>query len=400
MKRLFAGVVAIVAVLVLAGCGGGGSSATPPTDVTVVPGDSYVTLSWTMAPGVDYWVFYAPTTANLTPTNCATLPGCGTNVNVVSPRVVSGLVNGVTYSFTLNGRTNGGPGGTGTPPVLAVPRIAGATWTVNPSIGSNDLRGVTHGTVFVAVGANGAMFSSADGATWTAQLASPNLNAAVYGGGNYIAAGAGGVILVSSDAATWTQQTTGTTNDLYALATNGVGIYVAVGANGTIIYNNGGGSWNAASTNPTSNALYGVTYGNGMFVAVGARGTLLTSSDGNTWQTVASNTTLDLKGVAFGASTFVALGAAGALVTSTDGATWNSQTPIPTNPALNALTYGRQFVAVGNGGVIFTSTDGLTWQPQTSGVSDNLYSVANFTNSSSGVGYSAVGATGRNLSSN
>ena len=76
MKRLIAGVVAIAAVLVLAGCGSSGSSASPPTDVAVVPGDGYVTATWTMSPGVDYWMFYAPTSGNLTPETCGSSIVC------------------------------------------------------------------------------------------------------------------------------------------------------------------------------------------------------------------------------------------------------------------------------------------------------------------------------------
>src|SRR5450756_170158 len=109
MKRLFAGVVAIAAVLVLAGCGGAGSSASAPADVTVVPGDGYVTVSWTVSSGVDYWIFYAATSGNLTPQTCSTAILCATKVNAVSPQVLTALVNGATYSFTINGRTNGGP---------------------------------------------------------------------------------------------------------------------------------------------------------------------------------------------------------------------------------------------------------------------------------------------------
>ena len=417
MKRLFMGSLAILAILILGGCGGKGSSASPPPGgITVAPGDGYVTVSWDMSPGVEYWLFHATTNgATFDPSSCPSVSGCGTNIKVSSPFVVPSLLNGVTYSFEMNARTSGGPGGSPTPVVSTVPRIAGSSWIPNTSTDANALRGVVqNGTVFVAVGDNGAMFSStvnsAGWTTWTtwAKLTNPlpaaNLNAVTYGG-SYLAAGAGGVILLSSDAVTWTAQASGTTNDLYALATNGGGSYVAVGAGGTIIYSVGGGTWFTASP-PTSNALYGVTYGGSEFVAVGAKGTVLTSTDGANWtlQAVTSNPLLDLKGVAYnGVSTFAAVGAAGALVTSSDGGvTWTSQSPIGTSNALNALTFGKQFVAVGDSGAIFTSLDGLTWQPQTStpATFENLYAVKSFTNSYLGVGYAAVGASGRNLSSN
>lgn len=407
MKRLVAGAIAIIAVLSLAGCKLGGGGASAPTAITVTPGDGYVTVTWDTLPGVDYWLFRAPTTSTLTPENCGTFIGCETTLNASSPQVVTGLVNGITYSFTINGRTGGGAGGPGSVSVTATPRLAGASWSLGTSTGSYDLRGVTHGpagSIFVAVGASGAMFSSTDGAAWKA-LATPltpantSMNAAVYGG-HYVAAGEGGVVLLSSDGVAWTQQATPTTKELYALATNGADGYVAVGADSAIIVSNGGSTWTVAGTVPSpASKLYAVTYGKGKFVAVGAGGILLTSSDGNTWNTVASNTTVDLKGVAYGAGLFVAIGASGTLITSTDGATWTAQTAISTNPALKAVTYGHQFIAVGDIGAVFTSTDGLVWTKQTSNTSDNLYAVTSYLDIYNGAGYSVVGTMGRNLSS-
>jgi len=403
-------------MLILGGCGGKGSSSSAPAGgLTVAPGDGYVTVSWDMSSGAEYWLYHATTDgAAFDPNSCASVPGCGSNINVSSPYVVKNLVNGITYSFLLTSRTSGGPGGSPTPVVTAVPRIAGSSWTPNVSTDLNSLRGVVqNGTVFVAVGDNGVMFSStvnSDGwATWStwARIANPlptpnNLYALTYGG-NYLAAGAGGVILLSADAATWTAQASGTANDLYGLANNGSGLYVAVGANGTIIYS-GGGNWSAASS-PTSNALYGVAYGSGQFVAVGAQGAVLSSSDGVNWtaKNVGSNPQRDLRGIANAGSTFVAVSAAGTLITSTDGgASWNALAPLATSNTLNAVAFGRQFVAVGDGGTIFTSLDGGTWSPQAStpAIAENLYAVRSFTNSYPGIGYAAVGAAGRNLSAN
>ncbi len=400
MKRFFTCIATIAAVLFLAGCGGG-SPADPPTDIRVVPGDGIVTVYFTATPGVDYMLFRAAA-SSITKENFHTFPEAKGYLSVSSPKVVTGLINGTTYSFTLAGSKKGGPDGLGTPSVSAVPRPAGATWSAGTPLGSNDLRGVAFGTVLVAVGAKGAMFTSIDGITWAALNSgvSTDLNAAVRGN-NYLAAGAGGVILLSSDAITWTKPNTGTTNDLYALATNGTGGFVAAGANGTIIASNDGTTWTAANSG-TSNPLYGVTYGNGRYVAVGANGTLLASTDALNWQAVASQTSLDLKGVTYGAvpgteagvfiTTYVALGAAGTLITSPDGLAWTAQTPIATD-TVNAVAYGTQFVAVGSNGGTYTSTNGTNWQVRSSGTVNNLYAIAyGF------YGYFGVGAAGTNLS--
>jgi len=410
MNRLSALIVAIAAALLLAACGDKGSPAGAPPSVLAVAGDGVVTLTWNAEPDVEYMVFYAAA-SSITVDNWTTLPQAHAILSASSPQVVPrqvstttpALVNGTTYSFTVNGRKGGGPGGPGSPSVSATPRLAGATWTAGTPLGTNDLLGVGFGTVFVAVGANGAMYSSTDGTAWTALnfTVTSNLNAAVYGG-NYVAVGAGGVILFSSDAITWTQRTSGTANSLNAVTTNGGSVYVAVGANGTILNSGDGQNWTVVNSGTTNN-LYGVAYGNGLYLAVGANGTLLISGDATNWSVATSQTTLDLKGAAYGAlvdpttgtitNQYVALGNAGTLVTSNDGTTWTARPAIAANN-LAKVTYATQFIAVGSGGGIFTSSNGTTWQAATStGTTNNLNAVVPGLH-----GYIAVGASGTNLS--
>jgi hypothetical protein len=449
MKRLLK-LCTIIATALLASCGTGASSAPPPTGVTATAGDSSVSISFTGQPGVTYWLFFAQTANNVTPDNCTSFPSCQIIAGVVSPALVykpsdgivnpgftvnagvTGLTNGATYSFSINGRKNGGPGGSGSPSVSAVPRLAGdaATWTTGTPPASTDLNGVATGTatisgvrgnVYVAAGANGTVFYSTDGTTWNAGLVaapgtSANLDAVVANntigsnGTRFVAAGASGTILYSSDAQNWTSEVSPTTNEIFGLAFGG-GKYVAVGAGGTILTSGDGVNW-TAQTSGTSNNLYGVAYAGGTYVAVGAAGALLTSTDGVTWTagTGTPLTTNDLKGVSYGGAyasypsacspaivcgvnTFVVVGAAGTLITSVDGgASWVLQTPITTTN-LNAVTYGHQFIAVGDSGGIYTSTDGMAWAPQAvAGATGNLYSVSH-----GSFDYSAVGAAGLNL---
>lgn len=405
MKRLSVLLITVSSLLLMSACGTKlGHSADPPADLQVVAGDSSVTATWTMVPGVEYWLLLAPA-SSISTDNWTSLPGARSVIKAVSPQLVGGLINGQVYSFVMDARVDAGPAGASTASISATPRLAGAKWSTGTSLGSMDLRGVTFGTVFAAVGANGAIFSSTDGLSWTRQTnPSPtaNLNSAKYGG-NYLAVGSAGAVLLSSDAITWTQQVSGTGNDLYALATNSAGQYVATGASGTIIASSNGTTWGTA-TSGTTNPLYAVTYGNGRYVAVGANGTLLASTDGITWLSENSGTSLDLKGIAYGATLatatvasvpiFVAVGDAGTMVTSTDGLTWTAAQTAITSNTLTAIDFGRQFVAVGTGGVIFTSTDGTNWLPQVSGTANNLNAVAH-----NAYGYFAVGASGTNLTS-
>ena len=394
-----------LALLLLVACGGGGSSASAPSGLTAKAMESSVTLSWDMTPGVEYWVFYGPT--SIVPTTVSSMsgwfgiPSGGVRMNVTSPYVVTGLYNGYSYSFSVNGRTGGGPGGPGATPVAVTPKLAGSTWDLGTAVGSNDLRSVTFGSVYVAGGANGAMYSSADGISWNT-IASPtktNLNGAVYSG-TYTLVGDGGLVLTSSDAATWTAPTSATSENLNAIASNHVNLNVAVGANGTIVTTSDGVTWTAAtSVSPsTTNSFYGVSYSaySGLWVAVGAAGTVYKSTDGLTWTSVTSPTSADLHGITTVAGMFVAVGSAvgssGTILSSTDGVTWATLTA-PAAIDLKAVTYGTQFVAVGFGGNVFISADGATWTASAAtGTTNTLNAVVRGPSA-----YAAVGAAGTNL---
>lgn len=409
MRRFLMLLMAILASLLTAGCGSSGHSADAPVaGLTLVPGDGVITATWAMEPGVNYWMFFAPS-AGITTSNWTTIAGSLSVIDVNSPFIATGLSNGTVYSFTVNGRVGGGPGGPGTPSVSAIPRLAGtataslpAPWTAGTALGASDLRGVTWGTKFVAVGAAGVMYSSPDGVAWT-KTTSPvvsNLNAVLYAN-IYNAVGDGGVLLYSTDAVTWTAEVSGTAKNLYGIAA-GVGKIVVVGAGGTIISTTDGINWTAAASSgtATTNDLFAVTsYRNNLWIAVGAKGTVLTSPDANTWTAVNSNTPLDLKGITHGISAttrapiFVAVGASGALVTSLDALTWTSQPAIGTGAsALAGVIWGTQFIAVGSGGGIFTSTDGTGWASQPSTTASNLNAIAHAPYS-----YSVVGTAGVNL---
>jgi len=415
MKQFFTLFIAILAVTFFAGCHNKGSSAPAPTNVSVVAGENRATVTWDMLPGIQYWVFKAAT-PDITPENCLGTPECQIFTNVASPYLVASLANGTLYSFTVNGRTDSGPGGPGSPSIQAIPRPAGGLWSVStPVTGLNDLRGVTHSSIFVAVGTSGTLLTSADGLAWTTQTApSPltNFNAITYGG-TYVAVGTGGVLLTSADAVNWTQATNASTNTLYAVTTNGAGEYVATGASGTII-NNSVGGWNLATSIPVGTpTLNGVAYGNGKYVAVGAGGSVLTSDTyGNNWTSVNATVTLptsDLKSIAYGpgvgatgpatnaTGTFVAAGASGSVVSSTDGGlTWGAPASFAPGIQINAVTYGSQFIAVADNGSIYYSTNGVNWTLATSSPANGspVYAVVH-----GFYDYSAVGAAGLNMHS-
>ena len=406
MNRFVSMVAALAIAAFLNGCGSKASSADAPPDFKAVGGDSSVTITWTAAPDVEYWIFYARG-SNVTSTNWLSIGGAAIS-KVTSPHTVGGLVNGTTYSFTMNGRKNGGPGGTGAPTQVLTPRLAGANWVVNAPLGSARLNGAgATSTTRTAVGAGGVIYSLPVGgtvATQTNPSAPAALNAVLNGGLGFAAVGNAGTVIFTSDALTWTTKTSNTVADLYALASPATGAFTAYGAAGTVISSADGSTWTTGISGTTKN-LYGAIYGGARYVAVGAEGTIITSTDGTTWQTVATATARDLRTVTFGAlvnitgttttttNQFVALGTAGTLLTSTDGLTWTLQPPISTS-TINAAVYGGQFVAVGTNGAIYTSADGVAWQSQVSGTTSELTAIAR-----TATGYIVVGAAGTYLTS-
>ncbi len=398
---------ACVALLLLGGCGNG-EPAPAPTGLTVTAAESAVTVSWDMVEGVEYWVFYGP--SSVAPSATASmqrwfgLPGGNVFLKVSSPYVITGLVNGMSYSFSVNARIDGGPGGPGADAVASTPRIAGSSWSAEAGgpVGSADLHALTFGTIYVGAGSGGAMVSSPDGATWSIinYATSSNLNAASFFG-TYKLVGDAGTVLTSVDGVAWTTQNSGSIQNLYAIASNSLSLNVAVGAGGTILSSVDGVSWKAATDSATTSDLYAVTYttyNGGTWLAAGAGGTLIQSADGLTWKTVTSNTAANLRGLAYGltslsagTSTFVAVGDAGTVLTSSNGVDWTAQT-LPGAGGVNAVTFGSQFVAVGEGGSIFTSTDGSTWAAAASTTTRDLYAVVRGPNV-----YSALGAAGTHL---
>lgn len=398
----------LVAVLVSA-CGGG-SSASPPTGgIAVKAGDGNATITWTMEPGVQYWVFYAPVSTKfpaVSTTDWINIPGAQAFMNVTSPFVVGGLYNGLQYSFTVNGRKNDGPGGPGAVPVAATPRPAGAVWAKGGDTGTNALRALTYGVggdalgYYLAMGDNGSAYKSTTGLTWTAVPAATanQINANVYTLSRFIGVGNAGTIVYSTDLATWTNGVSNTAENLNSVSSNGA-LAVAVGNNGVIRTSADGITWVAATTVPTTNNLYGVTYsGNGYWIATGAGGTILLSTDGATWTAQSSGTTANLRSVTaqiFSSYVFVAVGDAGTVVSSSDnGATWATKTTGLTGNLLAVSSSASQLLAVGAGGLVAISTDGATWTTGASGTTADLYGVLPGMSQ-----YVAIGAGGTNINS-
>ena len=93
MRRSLVLAAAVLASVLVAGCGSSGSSASVPAGLVVVPGDGRVTVTWPADSTVDYWLFYANATS-ISTSNWTTIPGSVVIMDASSPYVAAGLTNG------------------------------------------------------------------------------------------------------------------------------------------------------------------------------------------------------------------------------------------------------------------------------------------------------------------
>jgi hypothetical protein len=231
--------------------------------------------------------------------------------------IQTSLDNDVLYSFIMDGRIQGGPGGDATPSKSATPRLNGEYWYSNgQAIGTGGIKGLAFGPVFntvtnayattgtyVGLGAGGIKYQSPNGLSWTAITSTDTTawkGAAYAFPGSliqkFVGVGAGGAVTYSTDLATWTTALSAVTvsagQDLNAVASS-LNLLVAVGNNGTILRSNDGITWAAANPLPSTPHLYAVAFttvpsGN-VWVAVGAGGAIFVSADAATWTFVAGS---------------------------------------------------------------------------------------------------------------
>jgi hypothetical protein len=170
----------------------------------------------------------------------------------------------------------------------------------------------------------------------------------------FVAVGEQGVVLTSADGTTWKRKNSGAYLDLRSIV-YGDGRFVGVGNGGTIVTCSNDTTWILGYCAIVTGFL-SVTYDSNQFVSVGSYSELLTSPDGGVWTEKASNKTSSPRFMAYSNGWFVALGNEGAILTSQDCTNWNTEKSGTINN-LYCVTFGKnQFVTVGDLGTILTST--------------------------------------------
>jgi hypothetical protein len=215
--------------------------------------------------------------------------------------------------------------------------------------------------MFVAVGYDGAIFSSRDGSEWVLRrLGTNDLRGVVFGDGRFVVVGDNKTILISTDGVSWPLPSSGTRNTLN-MVTYGAGKYVAVGEYGTVLTSVDGDSWVYRTTDVTAE-LKKVAFGNDRFVATGREIILVSdTAEGIRWNNYFNKNTGSLSDIAFGNGVFVGIGGFGRLLTSVDGKVWQKQKLEGRVRLRNIIFADGKFLLIGRDN-IFESTNGYSWQ--------------------------------------
>lgn len=227
----------------------------------------------------------------------------------------------------------------------------GTIWSSGSGI-TSIMQGLAfNGSIFVATGQSGSIFTSSDeGATWTSQTSgtASGINEVVFGNGIFAYAGTSGVFGTSPDGINWTAGTVGTTTFLRAID-YGNGLWIVGGDGGVIRTSSDGGSSWSPQTSGTSSSITAIIYAGGLWVYVDAGGNVGTSANGTSWTLQSAVSSDDLLDVQYFNGTYYIMGESSFFASSSDALSW---TPISLpSPSRNItrMAYGNGTYILGNG---------------------------------------------------
>lgn len=230
------------------------------------------------------------------------------------------------------------------------------------------------------------IFQSIDGLAWTTNTLTESIPINLgFGGGTFVAVGDEGAIFSSSDAQSWTWQVGAVQPPSQPEALHfGGGQFVVTDSLGQApLVSSDGTNWNYSTFSGDVPRLFGIANGGGTYVAIGKAAdssapVIANSGDAQTWTTIVPPTGVaKLNGIVYGGSAgqekFVILAAGNVdqplILTSGDGQIWNDSTPV-TSPFVDVRAIGlfaseeSLFLQTTNQAdetVMLESSDGMTW---------------------------------------
>lgn len=229
----------------------------------------------------------------------------------------------------------------------------------------------------VAVGDNGAVFTTTNGLAWTRVTGLPFvdwLTGVAAGAGVFVAVGDGGLVATSPNGTSWTRRNSGTVADLQRIAF-GDGRFLAVGRNGVVLTSVNGLAWNADTATGITNTLYVGLPASGERVVAGESAFLLrrppapwTDQSSATvspspvpvwsWSALLWDGTRYLAGGRTGVTAESWRTNAGALSGETF---WFRNDDSPRNLLWDVIRVGHGYLAVGDVGTVLSSSAGVDW---------------------------------------
>ena len=232
------------------------------------------------------------------------------------------------------------------------------------------LEGVAASTqTLVAVGDNGAVYTSVDGSRWKRQSSGTTswLNGIAYGSAGFIAVGQKGTILQSTNGTNWVSRAVGT-KDWLGIA-YGHGDYLAVGRSGTIGSSSDGVHWALDSTGRT-NDLWTAAVNDSARLVGGSFDLLVSEAKGPWMDQFIQGAYSAPVGTYYAAiarsNYFLVAGRSGLIVEGYQTFTGVPYSWIETHQSLrpwlwSATRLNDLYVAVGQNGALLTSSEGVDW---------------------------------------
>jgi hypothetical protein len=244
-------------------------------------------------------------------------------------------------------------------------------WFFQSNLDAWNLRDLTWtGSLLVAVGegtyfqhgmADGLLFSSPDGITWTEHRTDAPFSLAAVDtvNGEVIAAGSNGYILSGTDPDHLTVRSSGA--NMTGVVWDGLR-FVAVTAQGTVMFSSDGSAWTEYHSG-VANGFERLAWSGSKYVTAGGLGVatdLYTSDDGVTWARTQAYDNAYLNDVVWAGGRFLACGQAGTVFLSETGDSWTRQFVGDSVPVNCIIHDGARYLAATTEAV-YTSTDGITW---------------------------------------